>query len=326
MKNQKTGTEKEQPGNYGILLLNMGGPSSEKEIYGYLRRIFSDPAIISLPGFLRFGLAGLIAFFRKNIVKKRYKLVGGRSPLGGKTKTLVQSLEHETGLPVAYAMRYSNPFIGTALNILQKRDVNHYVVLPLYPQFSNATTLSSLKDLKTNIDDNSFFTFISSHFQNRSFYELNNRMLKKALKKSENKFKTAILFVAHSIPVKHIKDGDPYVEQVKETVELITKGDISFPFSIAFQSRLGPLKWQGPSLDEELERLISKNIEQLIVHPVSFALENLETLYDLDIVFREKCLTRGIRKFIRVSVPGEHPDYVKVLSSIINSKIKGQED
>lgn len=158
---------------------------------------------------------------------------------------------------------------------------------------------------------------IESHFDHPGFISTHSRMLSKRLDEGSSAMNTAVVFVAHSIPLSRVRKGDPYVSQVESTVALISKTIDSGIFTrTAYQSRLGPVKWQSPTLDDVLEELIDKGISRIIVHPVSFAAENLETLFDLDIEFRQKCRDRGL-EYIRVPAPGTDHQYIEALSSAV---------
>jgi ferrochelatase len=314
------------PHRYGVLLINMGGPGSQEEIFDYLYRLFSDPFIIGLPGFMRHRLARFIAKGRKKKAAARYALIGGKSPLNEETNAQAKKLEEVLQLPVAFSMRYSEPFVQAAHKELEQKGVTRLIVLPLYPQYCRATTMSAMEDFLEHRGGDLPYRFIQQHYDSPSYIETLCQLLTDSLEQSKPGYKTSILFVAHSIPLKQVKAGDPYVEQVKATVNLTAqKSGLDYPFHLAFQSRIGPVKWQGPTLSEALHKLRKDNIEQLIVHPVSFVSENLETLYDLDIQFKEECLQAGIEHYIRVPAPGIHPLYINTLAYLVREEINNWE-
>lgn len=315
MKTKKSG--------YGVLLLNMGGPGSEAEIKDYLFRLFSDPLIIRLPGFLRGPLAHWIAYRRKRKAAARYALIGGKSPLGEETAAQTGELETVLDLPVTYAMRYTRPYVSNAIQTLLDRGVKQLLVLPLYPQYSQATTMSALNDFMDHRRPDLPYLFIEEHYNHPPYIKTVAHLLGKSLEDADPSLKTTVLFAAHSIPMRQVKDGDPYVQHVNATVASVVRDKaLLFHHTLAFQSKIGPVKWQGPSLEESLEQLRNELVEQLVVVPISFVSENLETLYDLDIDFKKKALASGIKKYIRVPTPGTHPMYINGLAQLIRQEIK----
>jgi protoporphyrin/coproporphyrin ferrochelatase len=315
--NQQTETRK-----HGVMLVNMGGPSSKEEIPDYLYRLFSDPLIIGAPSFIRRPLARFIASRRKVKSATRYDLIGGKSPLKDETAAQARTLETALNMPVTFAMRYTEPFIQEAHQELEKRGVNRLIVLPLYPQYSHATTMSALNDFLEQRNEAVPYRFIQQHHDFPAYIIALRQMLNQGIQNADPTLKTMILFVAHSIPIKQVKNGDPYVDHVRETVALIAKeGQLEFPHSLSFQSRIGPVKWQGPTLNQSLKQLRADGVEQLIVQPVSFVSENLETLYDLDIEFKEESLKSGIKKYIRVPTPGIQASYIEALAALVNQEI-----
>jgi len=309
-------------GKYGVLLINMGGPVSREKIGDYLFRLFSDPLIINAPRFLRRGIARLIAARRKSKSRARYDLIGGKSPLGEETEAQVRKLEELLKVPVAFAMRYSEPFIAEVRKQLEERGAKRLIVLPLYPQYSRATTMSALQDFLENRDQDIPYRFIQQHYNYGPYITAMRSILTDSLQQAKPGYKTAVIFVAHSIPMKQVRAGDPYVDHIKSTVSLMAaEKPIPYPYTIAYQSRIGPIKWQGPSMELILEQMVDEEITQLVVQPISFTAENLETLYDLDIEFKKKCAKVGITNYIRVPAPGINPVYIKAMAALIQDEI-----
>jgi ferrochelatase len=167
------------------------------------------------------------------------------------------------------------------------------------------------------------FAVIETHYKDPGYVSAMASLLKNAAAGAEKDLKTHIIFAAHSIPVKYTRRGDPYIRQVEETAALIYRqSKMDLPYSIAFQSRIGPVKWHGPTLQEELDRLVQAGVLQLIVQPVSFVTENLETLYDLDIELKSHCELKGIQSFLRVPVPGSEDAYIEALSKLVKKTVK----
>lgn len=306
---------------WGVLLLNMGGPASPEQIKDYLYRLFCDPHIFPLPALPRKALARLIAFLRTGKASRRYAAIGGTSPLLAETKKQRVALEKSLSMPVAFGMRYSYPFIKDGVSSLKDRGVDHIVLLPLYPQYSSTTTQSALDYLRLSALWEGPSLIIESYYNHPEFISMHSRMLSNYLGQESPVINTAVMFIAHSIPLSRVRKGDPYVSQVESTVALISETiNSGVLVRTAYQSRVGPVKWQGPTMDEILEELIDKGISRIIAHPVSFASENLETLFDLDIELKQKCRRRNV-DFIRVPAPGTNLQYIEALASTVEDRI-----
>ncbi len=306
---------------YGLVLLNMGGPGKEEEIVDYLYEVFSDPYILPLPWPLRKGLAFMISRLRKKEAAERYALIGG-SPLDQETQKQVSHLSQSLGMPVSYAMRYIRPSVSEAYKALADQGVTHPLVLPLYPQFSRVTTTTALENFQKHSGCNDPYRVIPNHYDHAQFIETLDQLLLESLEKVEPGLNTAVLFIAHSVPINVVRKGDPYVKEVEATVSLLTqKKTWPYPHSIAYSSKVGPVKWQGPTMDEAVKWLHREKVEQLVVQPVSFVCENLETRYDLDIELKGQCEKSGIHRLIRVPAPGVHPLYISALTSKVRAEI-----
>ncbi|MBN2431136.1 MAG: ferrochelatase [Acidobacteria bacterium] len=301
-----------------VLLLNMGGPRRPGEIEAYLRRIFSDRDMIAMPGghFYQDRLAKIIAARRAPRVAERYGLIGGASPLDTETRKQATGLARLLDCPVTYAMRYIEPFIPQALADLNGERPRKVVVIPLYPQYSRATTLSAIREFRRHAG-NRPHVFVEDHHDHPGYIAALAELAAQSLARLENGGKRHTLFVAHSIPRKAVVAGDPYVAQTEATVRAVTERlSLDGAWSLAYSSRVGPVRWQGPSLEEELARLAGENVRQLVVVPVSFVAENLETLYDLDHVFRQQCAAAGISRLERVPALGDSPRYLAALADL----------
>jgi len=301
-----------------VLLLNMGGPRRPEEIEDYLRRIFSDRDMIAMPGgrFYQDRLARFIARRRAPRVAQRYRLIGGASPLDAETRRQAAGLARLLHCPVAYAMRYIEPFIPQALADLNGERPRRLVVIPLYPQYSRATTLSAIREFRRHAGPRPHI-FVEDHHDHPGYIEALAEGTAHCAARLDGDGKRHVLFVAHSIPLKAVAAGDPYVAQTEATVRAVTERlALDDGWSLAYSSRIGPVRWQGPSLEEELDRLAGENVRQLVVVPVSFVAENLETLYDLDHVFRQQCAAAGITRLERVPALGDSPRYLGALADL----------
>lgn len=307
-----------------VVLLNMGAPSSLEEIEPYLHRLFLDPRLIRLPaGFLyRRLLARFVSGKRAQKVRARYKAIGGGSPLLENTRAQARALSSALRLPVAVAMRYSAPFAADAVASLLEQGVTRTVALSLYPQYSDSTTGSSIEDFSSAASGKLEVVFSDRHFDHPGFVsDLAVRLLATMGTPAEE---TSVLFTAHSIPVKYTRQGDPYVGQVQATAAAVaTRAGLTIPWSLGFQSAPKFGTWHGPFIEEELDRLVREGGRRLVVCPITFAAENLETLYDLDVVFQGQCLESGITDFKRVPAPGDSAGYIETLAALVKEAQSG---
>jgi len=308
----------------GVLLLNLGGPETPDQIQPYLYELFSDPEIIQLPlgGIFRKPFARWMSGKRAEKVKAKYLAIGG-SPMIGETRKQAQALAKILGMPTDFAMRYLNPRISDAIKNLISLGASRLVVIPLFPQYSRTTSGSVIAEFKKQ-NSSLPYIIIKDHHNSPGYITALGSGLNNALKDLDPSLRSHLLFTAHSLPEKYLCQGDPYLAQTEETVQLLVRGadtPVRAPYSLAFQSKLGPIKWHGPLLEEELEALAKKGIEQLIVFPVSFAAENLETRFDLDLEFKQKCLQAGIKKFIRIPCPGSSEIYLNALAELVMSRV-----
>lgn len=313
---------------YGVLLLNMGGPSGPADVEEYIYRLLADPDMIRMPlGFLlQRPLARMIARRRAPKVIKRYGLIGGGSPLGGITSEQTAALQAALHLPVAHAMRYTTPPVAAAVDELASAGVERPVVIPLYPQYSTVSTLSAIRDFERQANGRLDYRLIDRHYRDKQYLEAMREPLRETLRQLDPDLKPHILFVAHSIPEAYVRAGDPYAHETEETVRLIMSCvETAVLCSLAYSSRVGPVKWRGPSLEEELRRLADLNIRQLVVQPLSFVSENLETLFDLDIDFKESCAAAGITAFHRIPTLGTSPRYINSLAAMARTVIENWE-
>jgi ferrochelatase len=308
-----------------LLLVNMGGPSNLEQVRPYLREIFRDPAILPLPAWFRWPLAELITRRRSEKVAERYRKIGGASPLLGWTEKLrdnvvltlrAKGLSH----PCEFAFRYCEPTIMNRLSSLKSQGSDFVHVLPLFPHYTRAMTGSILREAERAADK------VGVKIQNINAWGLHpailelwreylNRSLGLAGKNAR------VLFVAHGIPERSVRRGETYPEDVKRTAEaIIERGPDEIEWSLAFQSKIGPVEWTRPYLEDELARF-ALSPEPLVVMPLSFAADCLETLYDLDIVAMEKAREKGIRTVVRVPAFNDDPSFAREL---VNAAFTGE--
>ena len=310
-----------------VLLLNMGGPDSLDAVQPFLRNLFSDPAIIGLPAPLRRSLAAIMSARRARKVRPRYALIGGKSPIGPITfeqaRAVGQALGPAFG-PVLPAFSYWHPFISDAVGEASRSDVDSLVVLSLYPQYCQATTGTCLEDVSMNLPGTPFedsVRIIDSWAMHPGYLDALATTVNEALSRVPENLRhdAVILFSAHGVPKSLIERGDPYLEQTLWTVEGVMERLGGHEHQIAFQSRLGPVKWLGPSLPDKLKELSAKGAPPLVIVPVSFVSDHIETLYELDIQHREIAMELGFTVYERAPALNTRPDFIAALADLIRS-------
>lgn len=311
-----------------IILLNLGGPNSLEDVKPFLFNLFSDKNIINLPNPLRFILAKFISIVREKKSQKLYSLIGNKSPILQETEAQKQALTEKLKeilneeFEIFISMRYSSPNSKYVVKQVIEYNPSEIILLPLYPQFSSTTSKSSVenfistyKSYKNNyipkfkticcypIDDN----FITAHV----------KLINQSLEKLKNKENYRILFSAHSLPQKLIEAGDPYQWQVEKTVEnILLKLNIeNLDYKITYQSKIGPLKWLEPRTEEEIERA-GRESKSIIIVPIAFVSEHVETLVELDIDYLNIANKYAV-EYIRVPALGVNKWFIASLAKMI---------
>lgn len=311
-----------------IILLNLGGPLDSKDIYLFLYNLFSDPLIFSLlkNEYVRNFVASIVSKRRVKNVEKIYKSIGNGSTL--LINTLLQASMLETSFNgearVFVAMRYCFPRVKDCMEKVNSLGITNISLLPLYPQFSTATTLSSVLEFKDNKHVKSSSVSVGSKIgcypSNKIFIQ---NILKDLLRIIKNKPRSKIIFSAHGLPLSVVRNGDPYPDHVKKTVFTIIKSlrtvfkDVDW--MISYQSRVGPLKWLKPSTEEQIIKLSKNNIPLLVV-PISFVSEHSETLFELDIEYKEIATNNSSQEFERTSTSGIDPSFIISLKNVLLKK------
>lgn len=305
----------------GVILLNMGGPDSLEAIEPFLYNLFSDHDIIQIPKLIQKPVAKLISKVRAKKTREYYEYMGGKSPQKEQTIKQAQALQKALGdrFKVVVAMRYWHPFTEEALEELFKEDIEKVILLPLYPQYSRTTTGSSFNEFYRKFDKNIPVIEIKSYHNHPLYIKAMVENIKAHLPDNYKDFH--FLFSAHSLPEKVIKEGDPYQKQTEETVKLIMEHFPEVEYSLAYQSKVGPVKWLEPMTDEKIKELASKGIKNLVVIPVSFVSEHSETLYELDKQYGELAKQVGIRNYVRIPTLKDHPTFIKALKSIVEENV-----
>ncbi len=316
-----------------VLLLNMGGPDSLQAVKPFLENLFSDPAITGLPRFLRRPLAAMLSSSRAKKVTPRYDLIGGRSPLNSITEKQGNSLESELadrGLDSASvrpALRYCHPFIRESTAWVQEKEAEKIVALSLYPQFCRATTGTCLDELENTLSSYDMLHMVEIIDRwpvNPGYIRALAGTITEALQSipEPDRDDAVILFSAHGVPQSLIRKGDPYLAETTRTVESVMKILGDRPNTLAFQSRLGPVRWLGPSLSDALTQLAQKRKPPIVVVPVSFVSDNIETLYELDIQHKGIAEDLGIKTYVRAPALNTRPDFIEALADLIFAKLQ----
>jgi ferrochelatase len=310
-----------------VVVFNLGGPDKSSSIQPFLFNLFNDAAIINLPKPFRWFFAKLISKRRTSTAKKIYAEIGGGSPLLALTRKQATALENKLNnnkninSKVFVAMRYWHPMILSTAVSVKNFDPDEVVLLPLYPQFSTTTTGSSLKAWKIatkKIKLNKPTKAICCYPIDENLVKAQANLLKEEI--SRAKQNTRILFSAHGLPKKIISQGDPYQWQIEKTASAIAaKAKLKQnDWFVCYQSRVGPLEWIGPSLDEEIKRASDDNIG-IIILPISFVSECSETLVELDIEYRNIATELALPYYGRVPAVGTHPDFIIGLKELVNN-------
>lgn len=302
-----------------VVLLNLGGPDSLDAVQPFLQNLFSDPAIITAPAPIRWLLARLISRRRAPIAKHIYEELGGRSPLLPNTEAQAEALSSALGgdTKIFIAMRYWHPFTEAAVTEVKGWSPERIVLLPLYPQYSTATTASSFKAWNDLARFKVPTKSIESYPVEPGFIAASVELLRQGLAQAGRQ-PTRVLFSAHGLPERVIKAGDPYQSQVEQTAKAIADAIGLVDWSVCYQSRVGPLKWIGPSTDAEIARAGSDK-RAIVLYPLSFVSEHSETLVELDIEYRHLATQKGVPAYIRVPTVGTHPLFIGGLANLVRA-------
>ncbi len=288
----------------------------------FLLNLFSDREIIKIgPAWLQPVMARLIVKRRATHVEENYRLIGGSSPLRRLTEEQAINLEKELGNDYRcfVAMRYWHPSTIEALAEIKKSGISDITALSLYPHYSKATTGSSIKELERVLSEakaNFSVRYIDSFYKNPLYIEALQDRIKEGLEQFHSLADVELLFSAHSLPVSFIQEGDPYLEQIEESVKLVMK-NFNIPHHLSFQSKAGPVKWLEPSTDEMLKKLAQSGSKNILVVPLSFVSDHIETLHEIDIDYAKKAWDLGIARFERVPSLNSSPKFIKCLAALV---------
>lgn len=301
-----------------LVLLNMGGARSKDELEVFLRNMFNDENILTIQNkTIRSMVASLIVTLRLNKAWENYEEIGGSSPLHELTDLLVEKLQEQ--LPqyfVTTAMRYTSPFAQTAIARIKEKNITDVVLLPLYPQYSTTTTKSSLDDFIQKAENQFNITIIEPFFKNETY---NNAICNEIVKTNAKYDDYHLIFSAHGLPQKIVNNGDPYQSQIEEHLELLKEKLSHYAtnfksINLAYQSKVGPMKWLTPSLDTMLQNFKGKKV---IIYPISFIVDNSETVFELDIEYREVAKDIGVKEYKVCKCVNDSDIFIEAIKEII---------
>ncbi|MEH1822271.1 MAG: ferrochelatase [Nostoc sp.] len=317
-------------GRVGVLLLNLGGPDKLEDVGPFLYNLFSDPEIIRLPfRWLQKPLAWFIATRRTRTSQANYKQIGGGSPLRRITEAQGEALKEQLGYlgqeaNIYVGMRYWHPYTEEAIAQIAQDNVEHLVILPLYPQFSISTSGSSFRLLEKIWQEDPKlqpidYTVIPSWYKEPGYLQAMAQLIAQELEQFPNPNEVHIFFSAHGVPKSYVEEaGDPYQQEIEECSALIIQ-TLNRPnaHTLAYQSRVGPVEWLQPYTEDALKELGAQGVKDLVVVPISFVSEHIETLQEIDIEYREVAEEAGIHNFRRVPAPNTHPVFINALAQLV---------
>ncbi len=345
MEGEKTNTSLVVAGcrkKLGVLLVNLGGPGSQEEVEVFLKRLFSDPDIIRLPRAIRWlqvPIACTISMLRAPQTRKAYKAIGGGSPILQWTEAqayILQSSLCGTGLDatVYIAMRYSRPNAADAVAAMTKDGIEVVAVLPLYPHYSLSTTESSLRELLPWLKSIPHTVVGPSWHHRPGYVDAMAELIVRELQalpppRTSSEPLLQLLFSAHGVPTVYIEEGDPYKSEIESCVKNISfrvkqilrernrDRETPIEISLAYQSHVGPVEWLKPYMNKAIEAMGMRGVKSVVVVPVSFVSEHIETLEEIDIRYGKLAHSLGIWNFRRVPALNTHPPFMADLSSMV---------
>lgn len=331
----------------GVILLNLGGPTSLDAIRPFLTNLFLDPEIIRIPLpppfdrlFPRRLFAEFVARRRTPQVRPNYEMIGGKSPLLERTEEQARALSAELGrrlagraeITVKLGMRYWHPFTAESADQLRAEGIGDVVLLPLYPQFSRTTTGSSFKEWHRLNRERYGGGFRALEIQDYHLHpayiaSINERIdatLRDRFTPEERKG-LHLLFSAHGTPIADVEAGDPYSGQIAASVAAVmaARGN-DYPHHLSFQSRVGPVRWLEPYTQDMLARLGAEGVRKLLVVPIAFVTDHIETLHELDIELRHVASEAGIGKYEVMYALNDTPAFIGALADVVEERLAGE--
>jgi ferrochelatase len=315
----------------GVILFQLGGPDSLEAIEPFLYNLFCDPDIIDFP-FARIArqpLAKLISTRRAKHVAHHYAEIGGKSPILEFTSRQARALEAELrdgyDAHVAIAMRYWHPFTAEAIAEMERHGPEQLVLLPLYPQYSRTTTGSSLNEWNRRFRPNGWnprVHTVEKFYQEPAYLDSVVELTNRTLAEFEDPSDVDMVFSAHSVPVAVVERGDPYQQQIEQTTDLVwRRGNWPGRRHLCYQSKVGASKWLRPSMHETIKRLADEGRRNVLVVPISFVSDHVETLHEIDIEHREQAHGLGIKNYRMVPGLNDSPSFIRALAGLVRSRV-----
>ena len=313
----------------GILLLNFGGPWTLSDVKPFLYRLFANKSVlVGIPSPFRQLLAFLIAQLKGPSSIKSYESIGGGSPQLKWTATQAEGLRglvRNGHIRVEIGMRSAEPSIQTALERLKVWGAEKVILLPLFPHYSTTTTGTCFEEVDASLERLNWHPDVShvTKWPDHPAYidllrlSMNEAIARATSEESGGDESIHVLFSAHSLPMKIVKRGDPYAEDVERTVRAVSHG-LTLPWSLAFQSRNGKLPWLEPYLEDELKRLGREGVQKVVIVPISFVSDHIETLFELDQLYADVARESGISQYYRARCFNGDPRFPLVLQSILS--------
>ncbi|OPX27316.1 MAG: ferrochelatase [Campylobacteraceae bacterium 4484_166] len=305
--------------NKAVVLLNMGAARSKDELKEFLTNMFNDKNIVNIKNNkIRSMLANYIIKSRLDEAWIGYKTIGGSSPLYRYTESLVEKLQAILpNIYITYAMRYTKPYAKECIDLIKQKNITEVLLIPLYPQYSTTTTKSSLEQFGILSKSNLKINYIENFYKNKT---LNEIISDEIIKRTNGQSDYNLIFSAHGLPQSTINKGDPYQIQTQEHIELIKKclkeKEATFAtISLAYQSKVGPMRWLTPSLSSVLKKF--KN-QKVLVYPISFMIDNSETIYELCFFYNKVAMKYGCKEYKICSCPNDKKRVVDMIKDMID--------
>lgn len=317
------------PEKTALLLLQMGGPDSIEAVHPFLMNLFKDRDIIKIgPSFLQPFIARRIVNKRAPKVEGYYRQIGGKSPIRELTEAQGRGLQELLGPEFRsfVAMRYSRPSTIDALSAIKKEGISRIVAVSLYPHYSRATTGSSVNELQRILKESKAtfsLSYIDRFYDHPLYIEALAEKVSQGLASFADPKKVEIVFSAHSLPQSFIDEGDPYLAHIQETVRLVMErvGNEA-NHQLAFQSKASKVKWLEPSTENMMKTLAAKGCKDLLMVPLSFVSDHIETLYEIDIQYAEEARDLGIERFVRSESLNNSPLFLACLADLVQKATK----
>ncbi|PKN11561.1 MAG: ferrochelatase [Deltaproteobacteria bacterium HGW-Deltaproteobacteria-4] len=315
----------------GLVVLNMGGPDSLAAIQPFLYNLFSDRELIQLPAgaLLQKPFAWLISRLRTPKVRENYRMIGGKTPQLRWTTLQAAGIATALGPQVRpyVAMRYWHPRADATVQQMAQDGITEAVVLSLYPHYTGATSGSSIADFERAVakyHPTLKLTIISQWYDWPGYLDALAHRVKESLETYHELMRdeVQILFSAHALPQKFIDRGDPYLDHVLATVRGVMKRVGERPWHLAFQSRSGPVQWMEPGTLETLDKLAAEGHRAVLLVPVSFVSDHIETLVEIDDEFARHAHSHGITEFGRTASLNDHPDFIAAMAALVRYELE----